>query len=94
MPDELEKVEKKIMKTETALNNELMNQIPANPLLMSSACFVLWLAEKGVFLPELPESIISRAALLHTFAFEGIIDVNEIEKYFKEAGLMIPIPEN
>ncbi len=76
-----------MMKTET-------DQIPANPLLMPGTYFLLWLAEKGVFLPELPGSIISRAALLRTFAFEGIIDIMEVEKYLKEAELIMPSPEN
>ncbi len=79
-----------LMKTETAHSD----QIPTNPLLMPGAHFILWLAEKGVLLPELPKSIISRAALLRTFALEGIIDIVEVEKYLKEAGLIMPLPEN
>ncbi len=70
-------------------------EITGNPLLMPGAGFSLWLARRGVVSPETPPaSIITRASLLLMFANSGIIDINEIETYFKEIGLMIPIAEN
>jgi hypothetical protein len=67
----------------------------SNPLLMPGAGFASWLAERGVFSPEIPpKSIVARAALLLTVVNTGIIDLNEIETYFKEVGLMVPIAEN
>ncbi len=72
-----------------------MFEITGNPLLMPGAGFSLWLARRGVVSPEIPPaSIITRASLLLMFANSGIIDINEIETYFKEIGLMIPIAEN
>ncbi len=70
-------------------------EITGNPLLMPGAGFSFWLARRGVVSPEAPPaSIIIRASLLLMFVNTGIIDINEIETYFKEIGLMLPIAEN
>jgi len=66
-----------------------------NPLIMTGFDFTSWLSGKGIDTVGIPPaSPITRATLLFELVNTGKINVNELEDYLKEIGLMVPIVQN